>query len=501
MPLIILLVGILIVFFLITYFAGIFLILLGIFIVGMLIHFIFKKLYPERYTHTNKQGYRVSDTDEFNHFTQNVSSLNNAKQTPVKKKPNYTLESVTKHLYIYVAVGIRATGNDPKKDQIIEVSAVRYAFGKPVEQFNGYIGYPFKISRNVQQLTGVSNRDLFPPHTFKTVIRQFDIFCHDDPLVGFKINDLIIPMMVNNGYSRRKNFKTVDLYYLYKNSFQLPNYELKTIREHMGMEDSYYKALDECYLDIKLYQYLINSNLLKFSTPSKKNAPSQEITPSDIKPLDINGQMNPLPGMPAPNTKDPKTGKYISSDVVWYAPRKQLNITKAPTILRDYNVVDIQTSSLKPGQGYILSIAAIKVHDGREVDIFHHLVNPVWGMPFDNDVVKNTGITEKMVQDAPYFEEIRPEFFDFVQHWPWVGYKINTNTVPVIHDAFNTASHFVTVDIYDFAHQLSDQGKLNLPNYNLETLRQHFKISKHNSKFIDRCRIVSQIYEKMIRVK
>lgn len=76
-------------------------------------------------------------------------------------------------------------------------------------------------------------------------------------------------------------------------------------------------------------------------------------------------------------------------------------------------VFDVETTGLSPTDGdRIVEIAAMKVKDLTVVDQFYSLVNPKRYLPAQ--AMSVNGITEEMVADAPFAEEVLPRFIDFV---------------------------------------------------------------------------------------
>lgn len=76
-------------------------------------------------------------------------------------------------------------------------------------------------------------------------------------------------------------------------------------------------------------------------------------------------------------------------------------------------VFDVETTGLSPVDGHrIVEIAAMKVKDLKVVDQFYSLVNPKRYLPAQAMAVN--GITEEMVADAPFSEQVLPNFIDFV---------------------------------------------------------------------------------------
>ena len=81
---------------------------------------------------------------------------------------------------------------------------------------------------------------------------------------------------------------------------------------------------------------------------------------------------------------------------------------------QDYCVVDIETTGLSPQCDEIIEIAAIKYSNGKMVDSFQSLLQP---LPFEDEgntcyvddfITKLTGITNQMLANALRPEEVLP---------------------------------------------------------------------------------------------
>ncbi len=100
------------------------------------------------------------------------------------------------------------------------------------------------------------------------------------------------------------------------------------------------------------------------------------------------------------------------------ADASSLPLDEAPFV-----VFDVETTGSSPGEGAITEIGALKVVRGQVVDEFATLVNP--GRPIQPFVVRLTGITDRMVADAPGAAEVMPLFEEFSEGCVLVGHNVH----------------------------------------------------------------------------
>src|SRR5277367_6337606 len=88
-----------------------------------------------------------------------------------------------------------------------------------------------------------------------------------------------------------------------------------------------------------------------------------------------------------------------------------------------YAIVDIETTGGYATNNAITEVAIV-LHDGnREVKRYETLVNP--GQTIPRYVQALTGITDGMVSDAPYFEEIAPVVYEWLKDSVFVAHNVN----------------------------------------------------------------------------
>ncbi len=88
----------------------------------------------------------------------------------------------------------------------------------------------------------------------------------------------------------------------------------------------------------------------------------------------------------------------------------------------NYVVVDIETTGINPTSNYITEIGAVKIIDGQVKKQYSQLINPK--VSISPQITQITGIDNAMVENAPSFEEVIPEFLTFVEDLPLIGHNI-----------------------------------------------------------------------------
>jgi DNA polymerase-3 subunit epsilon len=107
-----------------------------------------------------------------------------------------------------------------------------------------------------------------------------------------------------------------------------------------------------------------------------------------------------------------KTGSLRTADGA------SLPLDEAPFV-----VFDVETTGSSAKEGGITELGALKLVRGRVVDEFATLVNP--GRPIQPFVVRLTGITDRMVADAPNAADVMPLFEEFAEGCVLVGHNVH----------------------------------------------------------------------------
>lgn len=91
-------------------------------------------------------------------------------------------------------------------------------------------------------------------------------------------------------------------------------------------------------------------------------------------------------------------------------------------MIESYVAIDLETTGLNPKEDRILEIGAVKIRGGNVEKEFSTLINPK--REITDRIVDLTGITEKMVENAPAIQEIIEEVIAFCEDLPLLGHNI-----------------------------------------------------------------------------
>ena len=83
----------------------------------------------------------------------------------------------------------------------------------------------------------------------------------------------------------------------------------------------------------------------------------------------------------------------------------------AMSFSEDFTAIDLETTGNEVEAAEIVEVAAVRVRHGRVVDEFHSLVKP--RVPITAGALKTHHISDTVVADAPYFEEVWEKFRTF----------------------------------------------------------------------------------------
>ena len=148
-----------------------------------------------------------------------------------------------------------------------------------------------------------------------------------------------------------------------------------------------------------------------------------------------------------------------------YSTRCRAQIDKALSA-GSYIVFDIETTGGNALKNGITELCALSYQDGKVNDRYYTLVNP--HIPIPPLVRKMTGISDKMVKDAPPIEEVMPAVLDFIGDRVLVSHNCGGDMKFIKHFAFQACrkqiknfylcTHLLTTKLFPAAPDKTLQG-------------------------------------------
>ena len=90
---------------------------------------------------------------------------------------------------------------------------------------------------------------------------------------------------------------------------------------------------------------------------------------------------------------------------------KRIEINKRKKEVK-FVAIDVETTGLSPVYNELIEISAIKYEGAKKIDNFSTLVKPK--KEVSNIITNLTGITNKMLENAPQIEEVMPKLVEFI---------------------------------------------------------------------------------------
>ena len=168
---------------------------------------------------------------------------------------------------------------------------------------------------------------------------------------------------------------------------------------------------------------------------------------------------------------------------------------KGQDLNADFVVFDIETTGFSPVNNRIIEIGAVKIQGGKITDRFSSFVNPRIPIPFE--IENLTGIADDMVVDAPFIEDVLPEFLEFCEGSVLVAHNAGFDMGFIIENAARQglvceSTYVDTVGI----------ARILLPNqakHTLDAVAKSLGVSLENHhRAVDDAQATAEIFVKMI---
>lgn len=165
-------------------------------------------------------------------------------------------------------------------------------------------------------------------------------------------------------------------------------------------------------------------------------------------------------------------------------------------------VFDLETTGLNssPSAGNmdrIIEIGAYKIIGGEIKECFNTFLNPE--RKLSEEIISLTGITPEMVEKAPTYEKVMPDFFKFCQGAYLVGHNIAGFDYRFVDYYCSRLGYNLERKIFDTL--ALSQELLFLSNYKLNTVADHFDITFNHHRASDDALVTAKIFIELIKIK
>ncbi|MBR6968491.1 MAG: 3'-5' exoribonuclease [Ruminococcus sp.] len=161
----------------------------------------------------------------------------------------------------YVVLDLETTGLDPRKNEIIEIGAIKFLNNEKMDSFHEYVNIHKPIPANITKLTGITDSDLSDAPELSDVLSRFHSFISDIVLVihNASFDMRFLQINYHNILGITLSNQVIDTLSLSKKYLSnLDNHKLTTIKEYFNVDVGSHNALDDCETTSVLYKYCYN---------------------------------------------------------------------------------------------------------------------------------------------------------------------------------------------------------------------------------------------------
>ena len=137
-----------------------------------------------------------------------------------------------------VVFDLETSGMNCEEDFIIEIGAGKVRGGKVIDEFNSFVACPQPLSKGIEQLTGIKNKDIASAPSVKEVLENFYVFADDCILASYNLS-FDWKFIEHAADLCGLNFENdrIDILPLVQEKLQdkVGNYKISTVAENLGI--------------------------------------------------------------------------------------------------------------------------------------------------------------------------------------------------------------------------------------------------------------------------
>jgi DNA polymerase-3 subunit alpha (Gram-positive type) len=180
----------------------------------------------------------------------------------------------------------------------------------------------------------------------------------------------------------------------------------------------------------------------------------------------------------------------INDDIIEFTP---INHDKRKLLETSYVVFDLETTGAKCPPCKITEIGAYKVEKGKITDKFHTLINPECEIPIF--ITQLTGLDDRIVENAPKFNEIASDFLDFIGDSVLVAHNARFDMSFLNHEISLVYGKYRISNPYLCTVHLSRCLISDIENHKLNTVAAYYNILLENHhRALDDAHATAQIF-------
>jgi len=169
--------------------------------------------------------------------------------------------SINNYVKDYVLFDLETTGTSTKKDEIIEISAVKVRNGEIVEEFSELVNPKIPISAIASSVNNIYDYMVKDSPTFDEVLPAFIDFIGDDILVGHNINSFDMNFIYRDlakYYNKTITNDCIDTLRLSRKCLpELAHHRLSDLADYYGISTiGAHRALNDCRINQQVFENL-----------------------------------------------------------------------------------------------------------------------------------------------------------------------------------------------------------------------------------------------------
>lgn len=158
---------------------------------------------------------------------------------------------------------------------LIQVSAVRFQDGQESTAFDSYVHTKVPLKSFINGLTGITAETLKDAPMVEQVLKDFQAFVGDLPIVGYNAAKSDLPILLEHGIDYRDQYK-VDLY---DEAFErrssdlhgIANLKLQTVANFLGFKGQSHNSLEDARMTARVYEAFLESDEGKLLLKEQSN--------------------------------------------------------------------------------------------------------------------------------------------------------------------------------------------------------------------------------------